>query len=87
MIKLICKHNTQLVNEINEQLSNSNATLSTENVTENNENDGINLQFDAQRFLSSFKYMGIGMLGIFIITVIIIGVVTLLNKIKPKKKD
>ncbi len=39
---------------------------------------------DFSRFISSFYYMGIGMLGIFTITFIIIGVVTLLNKIKTK---
>ena len=37
---------------------------------------------DFSRFLDSFYYMGIGMLGIFTITLIIIGMVTLLNKIK-----
>lgn len=37
-----------------------------------------------ERFQSSLYYMGIGMLGIFTITAIIIGVVTILNKIKTK---
>ena len=35
-------------------------------------------------FLSSFKYMGLGMLGIFLIIGIVIGAVTILNKIKKK---
>ena len=37
---------------------------------------------DFSRFLDSLYYMGIGMLGIFTISLIIIGMVTLLNKIK-----
>ncbi len=39
-------------------------------------------------FLGSFYYMGIGMLGIFIVAAILITSVVILNKVtKPKKKD
>ena len=39
-------------------------------------------------FLNSFFYMGVGMLGIFIVAAILIVSVVLLNKVtKPKKKD
>lgn len=36
--------------------------------------------------LNALRLMGNGMLGIFVVTLVIIGVVTLLNKI-PEKKD
>ncbi len=36
--------------------------------------------------LDALRLMGNGMLGIFVVTLVIIGVVTLLNKI-PEKKD
>lgn len=35
--------------------------------------------------LDALRLMGNGMLGIFVVTVVIIGVVTLLNKIPEKK--
>ena len=37
---------------------------------------------DFSRFVDSLYYMGIGMLGIFTITLVIIRMVTILNKIK-----
>ena len=37
---------------------------------------------DFSRFVDSLYYMGIGMLGIFTITLVIIGIVMILNKIK-----
>jgi len=35
-----------------------------------------------EQFLSSFQYMGAGMLGIFIVTAILITIVTALNRLK-----
>ena len=40
---------------------------------------------DVAAFLDSLPIMGYGMLGIFIVTGVIIGVVSLLNKIPGKK--
>lgn len=37
---------------------------------------------DFSRFVDSLDYMGICMLGIFTITLVIIGMVTILNKIR-----
>ncbi len=83
MIKLITNNNLEVVNQINQELSGI-STLSTETNTEKPTNEGMNIDVDFGRFAESFKYMGIGMLGIFLITGIIIGVVTILNKIKSK---
>ena len=45
----------------------------------------IKIDFDA--FISSLRYMGFGLLGIFAITFIIIGLVQLLIKVFPTKKN
>lgn len=48
---------------------------------------GIKFGYDAEKFLKALSVMGMGMLGIFIITGVIILSVILLNKItSPKKK-
>ena len=39
------------------------------------------MQFNPANFLSNLKYMGLGMLGIFIVICIIVGVVVGLNKV------
>ncbi|MBR5232244.1 MAG: oxaloacetate decarboxylase [Clostridia bacterium] len=39
------------------------------------------MQFNPANFLSNLKYMGLGMLGIFIVIGIIVGVVVGLNKV------
>ncbi|MBR6728001.1 MAG: OadG family protein [Clostridia bacterium] len=47
----------------------------------------MGIEFHARGFLDGLKYMGIGMLGIFIVMGVIIGSVYLLNKaFKPRKK-
>ncbi|HUM83489.1 MAG TPA: hypothetical protein PLN48_06890 [Lachnospiraceae bacterium] len=38
-------------------------------------------------FLSSLRVMGIGMLGIFAVTAVIILVIVILTKVFPEKKD
>ena len=43
------------------------------------------MDFNAMNFITNLKYMGIGMLGIFIVTLLIIGSVLLLGKITEKK--
>lgn len=84
MIKLICDKNIELVNEINAELNGA-QTLSTEQNVEKPDNSiGIKIQ-PAESILKSLGYMWKGMLGIFIIIGIIIGVVTILNKVKTKK--
>ncbi len=46
----------------------------------------MDIKFD--QFLESFKYMGIGMLGVFIAAAVLITSVVVLNKVtKPNKKD
>lgn len=56
--------------------------------TEKSENDAVNINFQGwDQFGKSFEYMGIGMLGIFIVTTILIMCISLLNKIKPKNSD
>ena len=48
--------------------------------------DGVNVEFQGwAQFGNSFQYMGIGMLGIFIVTAILIMCISLLNKIKSKE--
>ena len=87
MIKLICDYNVELVNSINDSLTENEIVLTSTQAEEpspTTQNQGIKLDFNGKRFLSSFKFMGLGMLGIFIITTIIIAVVTVLNKIKRK---
>ena len=38
------------------------------------------MQFNPVNFISNLKYMGLGMLGIFVVIGIIVGVVVVLNK-------
>ena len=45
----------------------------------------MNFTFNPSVFLESLPYMGKGMLGIFIVIGIIIGVTTLLNAVTSKK--
>lgn len=42
---------------------------------------------DVANFLSSLKVMGVGMLGIFIVTAVLILVMVILMKIFPASKD
>ena len=42
----------------------------------------FDFEWDFQAFLESFKYMGLGMLGIFIVMGILIGFIVALNRIK-----
>ena len=44
------------------------------------------MTIDVAAFVGSLPLMGYGMLGIFIVTGVIIGVVSVLNKIPDKKK-
>ncbi|MBQ7408348.1 MAG: hypothetical protein IJW13_03655 [Clostridia bacterium] len=47
----------------------------------------VEVSIDFGRFASSFKYMGIGMLGIFIvITVLVLGIVALNKLTAPRNK-
>ena len=43
--------------------------------------------FSTERFLEALPYMGKGMLGIFVVIGVIIGVILLLNKITTRKKS
>ena len=46
------------------------------------------MQFEPMAFVENLKYMGFGMLGIFVVIGTIIGVTCLLNYVmNPKKKD
>ena len=45
------------------------------------------MHIDVAAFLESLKIMGIGMLGIFIVTMVLIGVMVLLTKAFPDKKE
>ena len=45
-----------------------------------------NLIFEPMNFVTSLKYMGVGMLGIFIVIGIIVGVVVGLNKLTKDKE-
>ena len=57
------------------------AVATTEEPSDNN----VNVSFQGwEQFGKSFEYMGIGMLGIFIVTTILIMCISLLNKIKSK---
>lgn len=40
-----------------------------------------------EQFAGSFKFMGLGMLGIFVVTTVLIVSITLLNKIKDKNNS
>lgn len=84
MIKLVSNNNLELIDQINAELSGA-ETLSTEQNVETTDNSiGIKIQ-PMESVVKSLGYMWKGMLGIFIIIGIIIGVVTILNKIKTKK--
>ncbi len=43
-------------------------------------------KFEPIQFVRNLKYMGLGMLGIFIVTLVIIGSVLLLGKLTSEKK-
>ena len=43
------------------------------------------ITFDPMQFVENMKYMGFGMLGIFVVIGIIVGVTVLLNKATEKK--
>ena len=45
------------------------------------------MEFNAARFVESLKYMGLGMLGIFVVIGLIIIVTAILNKVTGKRKD
>ena len=45
------------------------------------------MHIDVAAFLESLKIMGIGMLCIFIVTMVLIGVMVLLTKAFPEKKE
>ena len=45
------------------------------------------LMLDPGAFIDNLRYMGLGMLGIFIVIGVIIGVTVLLNRIFSKKND
>ena len=42
--------------------------------------------FSTERFFEALPYMGKGMLGIFVVIGVIIGMIVVLNKITTKKK-
>ena len=44
------------------------------------------MDFNPQAFVDNLSYMGIGMLGIFVVIGVIIGITYLLNAITTKKK-
>jgi len=44
------------------------------------EQGGIDLQFDPMQFVNSLKYMGLGMLGIFVVIGLIIVATVVLNR-------
>lgn len=45
----------------------------------------MNFHISVENLVGSLPIMGIGMLGIFVVTLIIVGVVTLLDKLGKKK--
>ncbi|HIQ59281.1 MAG TPA: hypothetical protein IAB22_07490 [Candidatus Merdivicinus intestinavium] len=45
------------------------------------------MHIDVAAFLDSLKIMGIGMLGIFIVVLVLIAVMVLLTKVFPEKKE
>lgn len=49
-------------------------------------NSLLALEFNFDRFLKSFQYMGKGMLGIFIVIGIIVVGISLLNKLSSREK-
>lgn len=49
--------------------------------------ESIGFVFHPQMFLENLKYMGLGMLCIFIVIAVIIGIVMLLEKLTSRKKS
>ena len=49
--------------------------------------ESIGFAFHPQMFLENLKYMGLGMLCIFIVIAVIIGIVMLLEKLTSRKKS
>lgn len=47
----------------------------------------FNLEINVKAFLESLRYMGVGMIGIFAVTMVIILSMILLNKFTSKKAD
>ena len=47
----------------------------------------MNIEFDPMNFIENAKYMGLGMLGIFVVIGLIVGVTYLLNSATASKKD
>ena len=47
----------------------------------------MNIDFNPFNFLENAKYMGLGMLGIFVVIGLIVGVTYLLNHVTSSKKD
>lgn len=47
----------------------------------------MNLSFDINAFLATLPIMGKGMLGIFVVTIIIIAVMMILNSLGSSNKD
>ncbi len=45
------------------------------------------IQFAPMEFVYNLKYMGLGMLGIFVVIGVIAGITVLLNKVFSKKED
>ena len=60
----------------------------TETTGEAETSTDINVSFKGwNQFGQSFGYMGMGMLGIFIVTCVLILTITVLNKLQSKKKN
>lgn len=59
----------------------------SENSVENNDADDmdVELDFQASGFARNLKYMGLGMLGIFVVVGIVIGLTFVLNAATTKK--
>ena len=47
----------------------------------------FNLEINVKAFLDSLRYMGIGMVGIFAVTIVIVISMILLNKFTSRKSD
>lgn len=45
------------------------------------------MQFNPMAFVDNLRYMGLGMLGIFVVIGVIVAVTYLLNRILPASKD
>lgn len=72
-----------IVLENGEQTTLADSAETTVAITTEKADDAVNVQFQGwEQFGKSFEYMGVGMLGIFIVTTILIMCISLLNKIK-----